>query len=252
MDLRIHIDGGARGNPGPAGAGVVIHRADGEPLLEAGYYLGRATNNVAEYTALLRALAAAEKLGGTRLEILSDSELMVRQINGEYRVRNDALKGLCTEAFDRLKRFAHWRVRHVRRENNARADELANLAMDSLRDVCIVDLSTGTKATRREHAPASDGGEGAPRESRATESDDQSGGPIVVTCQSPPERDVCPAPCEAGAAFAFTDVTPHGICIHVAPAVVQAVLAVRTTREKATASCPRRGCRARFDVRRGR
>jgi ribonuclease HI len=139
MKITIHIDGGARGNPGNAGAGVVLRAEDEKPLLEAGYYLGHQTNNVAEYTALLKGLEAAKRAGATELSIFSDSELMVRQINGEYRVRNAALKDLFDDAFARLRGFEKWAVRHVRREQNARADELANLAMDDCADVVEVD-----------------------------------------------------------------------------------------------------------------
>jgi len=139
MKLIIHIDGGARGNPGIAGAGIVLRGAGDRPLVEAGYYLGHQTNNVAEYTALLKALEAAKRAGASQLVIHSDSELLVRQINGEYRVRNPALKDLFDDAFARLRGFEKWEVRHVRREQNTRADELANLAMDACDNVVEID-----------------------------------------------------------------------------------------------------------------
>ncbi len=139
MKLIIHIDGGARGNPGIAGAGIVLRGAGDRPLVEAGYYLGHQTNNVAEYTALLKALEAAKRAGASQLVIHSDSELLVRQINGEYRVRNPALKDLFDDAFARLLGFEKWEVRHVRREQNTRADELANLAMDACDNVVEID-----------------------------------------------------------------------------------------------------------------
>jgi ribonuclease HI len=139
MKLVIHIDGGARGNPGMAGAGVTFANDRGESLLEAGYYLGHTTNNVAEYTALLKALEAALALGADDVLIHCDSELLVRQINGEYRVRNETLKTLFDQASVMLRRIRQWKVRHVRREGNARADELANLAMDQQEDVVEID-----------------------------------------------------------------------------------------------------------------
>lgn len=139
MKLTIHIDGGARGNPGTAGAGIVLRGEDGGAILEAGYYLGHQTNNVAEYTALVKALEAAKRAGASQLLIHSDSELLVKQINGEYRVRNPALKDLFDDAFSRLRGFEKWQVRHVRREQNSRADELANLAMDIRDDVVEID-----------------------------------------------------------------------------------------------------------------
>lgn len=249
MDLRIHIDGGARGNPGPAGAGVVVHRADGGPVLEAGYYLGRATNNAAEYTALLRALAVAERLGAARLDIASDSELMVRQINGEYRVRNEGLKDLYAEAYERLNRFSNWRVRHVRREQNARADELANMAMDACEDVIVIDDTAGGEAPSRRRKISDPDGAPVGAKGRSSTAAAEERVSVVVTCTQPPDAAVCPAPCPADAKFEFTDVTPSGVCIHATPTLVEAVLAVRSASKPATASCPRRNCKARFDVR---
>lgn len=141
MKLTIHIDGGARGNPGPAGAGVSIVDDDGRAVFEAGFFLGRMTNNMAEYNGLLRALAVAARAEATALDIYSDSELLVRQINGEYRVKSPKLRDLFDEASARLRRFADWRVSHVRREGNERADALANAAMDAGEDVIVTDLS---------------------------------------------------------------------------------------------------------------
>ena len=136
MQALIHIDGGARGNPGPAAAGVCITTPDGtEALHEAGYWLGELTNNEAEYQGLLHALKAALELGFESVHIRSDSELMVKQINGEYRVKAANLKPLFAEARDRLGKFPQWSIEHVRREKNKRADQLANLAMDAGRDV---------------------------------------------------------------------------------------------------------------------
>ncbi len=140
MECLIHIDGGARGNPGPAAAGVTITTPDGsEPLHEAGYWLGETTNNVAEYQGLLHALKIADRLGCTRLEIRSDSELMVKQIKGVYRVKAAHLQPLYREAVAALAGFGQWSIGHVRREGNKRADQLANLAMDARSDVVVFD-----------------------------------------------------------------------------------------------------------------
>lgn len=140
MDCLIHIDGGARGNPGPAAAGVTLTTPDGsEPLFEAGYWLGEATNNVAEYQGLLHALKAAEAIGCTGLTIRSDSELMVKQVRGEYRVKAANLKPLYQQAIKRLAGFDRWEIGHVRRAGNARADQLANQAMDARADVVVFD-----------------------------------------------------------------------------------------------------------------
>ncbi|MBI4536514.1 MAG: ribonuclease HI family protein [candidate division NC10 bacterium] len=128
--IRIHIDGAARGNPGPAGLGVAIFRADGEVLERLSRYIGRATNNVAEYRALLLALERAEALGLTDVEIYSDSELLVRQLHGRYQVKHPALRPLFAEAKERLRRFRRAAIHHVPREANAAADALANRGID--------------------------------------------------------------------------------------------------------------------------
>jgi ribonuclease HI len=125
----IHIDGASRGNPGDAAYAVVIV-APGRPVVEESGVLGKETNNVAEYTALIKALEKARHLGLTRLRIHSDSELLVKQVNGEYRVKNDDLKWLYEEAKNLMKGFASVTLTHIRREQNKRADELCNIALD--------------------------------------------------------------------------------------------------------------------------
>ncbi|HUN81860.1 MAG TPA: ribonuclease HI family protein [Phycisphaerae bacterium] len=139
MKLIANIDGGSRGNPGPAGAGISVRQESGRPILEAGYFLGRMTNNMAEYTALLRALEICKSCGATSLHVYCDSELLVKQINGEYRVKNETLKDFFDQAMIALRAIGDWRIQHVRREGNERADELANLAMDAGEDVIEVD-----------------------------------------------------------------------------------------------------------------
>jgi probable phosphoglycerate mutase len=132
----VYVDGGARGNPGPAAAGVVVAAADdGTVLHEGGHFLGEATNNVAEYRSLLAGMRTASRLGATEIEVLSDSELLVRQMTGEYRVRNERLKELHAEAQELAERFASCSYTHIRREQNARADELVNRALNLRRDV---------------------------------------------------------------------------------------------------------------------
>ncbi|MBK8269255.1 MAG: ribonuclease HI family protein [Planctomycetes bacterium] len=138
MKLIIHVDGGARGNPGPGGSGVAIRDAEGKVLFEAGYYLGHVTNNQAEYTGLLKGLEIAAKAGADELDIRSDSELLVKQVHGDYRVKNEGLKPLYDEAMANLGRFKKWHIQHVRREQNKDADRLANDAMDASSDVVRV------------------------------------------------------------------------------------------------------------------
>ena len=136
MHCTIHIDGGARGNPGPAGVGVVVQDTANDTYLhEAGYFLGEATNNVAEYQGLLKGLEVAKELGATRILVVSDSELMVKQLNGQYRVKAENLKPLYQRAVALLGGFGKWQMTHTRRENNKLADQLANRAMDAASDV---------------------------------------------------------------------------------------------------------------------
>jgi ribonuclease HI len=128
--LRLHVDGASRGNPGEAGFGVHVTALDGVVVATLYGYLGRATNNVAEYQALLHGLRFALDRGAREVEVFSDSELLVRQIGGRYRVKNPGLQPLFREATSLLARFARARVTHVPRERNREADALANRAVD--------------------------------------------------------------------------------------------------------------------------
>ena len=128
----IHIDGRSRGNPGPAGAGIVIRdKTDNSILYKGGIFLGKATNNVAEYSGLLAGFAAAQQLNAARVELFSDSQLLVRQMTGEYRVKNAGLKPLHRRAIDLADSFDECTFHHIPREENTAADKLANLAMDA-------------------------------------------------------------------------------------------------------------------------
>ena len=130
MKVIVHVDGGARGNPGPAAVAAVATSADGDPLGERKEYIGEATNNVAEYRALLLGLALARELGAEEVEVINDSELVAYQIGGEYKVKHAGLKPLFAEAMAELRGFHKWAIRPVRREENSRADELVNEALD--------------------------------------------------------------------------------------------------------------------------
>lgn len=136
MRVTVHIDGGSRGNPGPAAAGFVISDPDdGQVLQQAGVFLGQATNNVAEYRGLIEALQRARQLGATDVEVRSDSELLVRQINGQYRVKNAGLKPLFEEANALAGTFGRFAISHVRREQNTEADGMVNQALNLKRNV---------------------------------------------------------------------------------------------------------------------
>ena len=128
--LVVHVDGGARGNPGPAAIGVVISRTDGSVVDELAERIGVATNNVAEYRAVLRGLERAAALGAREIELVGDSELVVRQLNGVYKVKHPAMHELYVQAVAALRRFDRWSIRTVPRSENAHADMLVNTALD--------------------------------------------------------------------------------------------------------------------------
>jgi ribonuclease HI len=133
VKLVIHVDGGSRGNPGPAAAAAVLATPDGDVVGEAMETIGVATNNVAEYRAVLLGLAKARELGATEVEVVNDSELIAKQINGQYKVKHADMKPLYLEAMTALRGFDAWTVRTVRREHNADADALVNQALDATR-----------------------------------------------------------------------------------------------------------------------
>jgi ribonuclease H / adenosylcobalamin/alpha-ribazole phosphatase len=131
MKARLSTDGGARGNPGPAAFGYVLEADDGHVLAAHGESIGRATNNVAEYRGLIAGMARAAELGVRELEVVSDSELLVKQMRGDYRVKNETLRELWQEATELERGFARVRYSAVRREHNELADRLVNEALDA-------------------------------------------------------------------------------------------------------------------------
>lgn len=261
MGLIIHIDGGARGNPGLAGAGVVIADDAGRTLHEAGYFLGRQTNNAAEYQALILALERAARLADPHLTIYSDSELLVHQITGQYRVKSRNLIGYVERAQLLLLRFDSWTIRHVRREGNHRADQLANIAMDQERDAFVYDVEGETSRDPADSpAPASD----SARQRRVDPSaDSKHSDPaelaagqdhtIRVVVAAPPDKHHCP-----GCEHMFTEcmlqsALPAGMCLHAALSLLPTVLAMNNTDVKefaalptVTVRCIKSGCGAAF------
>jgi ribonuclease HI len=129
-EVRVNVDGGARGNPGPAAIAAVVQDGNGEVVEERSEAIGTATNNVAEYRALLLGIERAAALGARRLELIGDSELIVRQVNGEYKVKDEALRELHRQVREALDDFEKWSIRHVRRDENAEADRLVNEELD--------------------------------------------------------------------------------------------------------------------------
>ncbi|HXR13957.1 MAG TPA: ribonuclease HI family protein [Solirubrobacteraceae bacterium] len=131
MKVVVHVDGGARGNPGPAAGAAVVSTPEGELLDEASTLLGVVTNNVAEYRGLLLGLERARELGATEVEVVNDSELVAKQLNGIYKVKHPDMRPLHAQALASLRRFERWSIRSVPREHNARADALVNAALDA-------------------------------------------------------------------------------------------------------------------------
>jgi phosphoribosylglycinamide formyltransferase-1 len=130
-----YTDGASRGNPGPAAAGFILTDPQGTQLQAKASFLGRTTNNIAEYTAVVKALEAARHIGAKQVRLFSDSELLVKQINGQYKVKSEQIKPLFRQTFDLLNEFQSWKVRHVSREKNEQADKLVNRALNLGKDV---------------------------------------------------------------------------------------------------------------------
>lgn len=152
--LTLEFDGGSRGNPGPAGIGVVLRAADGTPLVTLGRFIGRATNNAAEYRALVTALEQAKRLGAKKVAVRGDSELIIKQMRGEYRVKNPDLRVLYEEAQDLLNDFEEATFTHNLRHHNSLADALANKAMDRKADVTEIEDATSSKKSTPAAAPS--------------------------------------------------------------------------------------------------
>jgi ribonuclease HI len=131
--LTINVDGGARGNPGPAAIGIVVTDGDGEVILEIAETIGRASNNVAEYRALLRGIESAAKLGADEVQFVNDSELVAKQVTGQYKVKHPDMQRLHAEATQRLAQLPRWSIRSVPRAQNSAADALVNAALDGER-----------------------------------------------------------------------------------------------------------------------
>ena len=134
-EIIAYIDGASRGNPGPAAAGFTLADSAGTHLQAKAFFLGQATNNVAEYTSFLKALEAAKNIGAEQLTVFSDSELLVRQINGQYKVKSEQIRPLFRQAVNLLGEFKKWKVRHISREKNKEADRLVNQALNLGSDI---------------------------------------------------------------------------------------------------------------------
>jgi probable phosphoglycerate mutase len=153
--ITLQFDGGSRGNPGPSGVGVVLSAEDETPLVTLGRYIGRATNNVAEYRGLITALQEAKKLGARKVIIRGDSELIIKQMKGEYKVRHPQLKPLYDEARRLLREFEAHKIEHNLRHKNELADKLANLAMDRRADVTDANGRAAARSPKTAEPPPS-------------------------------------------------------------------------------------------------
>jgi ribonuclease HI len=193
--LILQFDGGSRGNPGPAAVGIVVGAQDGTPLVTIGRFIGRATNNVAEYRALIAVMQEAKKLGAKRVIIRGDSELIVRQMNGEYRVKNADLKPLWQQAQDLLAEFDEAKIEHNLRHHNELADRLANLAIDKRGEVTDADLPAGGVDGGADEDAESDDALGSwrcPRcdgQIKVTKAPAKSGGQFRCTCGTPMRKE---------------------------------------------------------------
>ena len=146
MKARLHTDGGARGNPGPAGIGVVLEDENGNVIAEIAQGIGVATNNIAEYDALIAGLELAQSRGVTELDVFMDSELVVSQVKGEWKIKKDTLRQRAVKARSVLQRFDTWTLSHVPRENNSDADKLANQGMDAAELDATLDAESGQQS----------------------------------------------------------------------------------------------------------
>lgn len=285
MNLTIHVDGASRGNPGPAGAGVVILGDGGVRLHEGAYFLGTQTNNAAEYNALLLALQRALRFGPSRILLRSDSELLVRQLTGQYRVRSASILPLFERAQLLLLKFAAWQIRHVPREQNRRADELANLAVDQRKNVVVLDVDDAAAAAMRASAPPPDAAapETEPQSQDASGDESDSapfaaesaaqkpglsaepvdpgvGGeasdvaPVRVSVARTPDAGGCPAG-GVSSSFVVRAGLPQGLCVYAAHAMLPTLLAIQNTEPHEysaiptlTVRCARQGCGATFHL----
>jgi ribonuclease HI len=236
MSLLIHIDGGSRGNPGPAAAGVVIHDDRNRLLHRGGYLLDEMTNNQAEYNALLIALRTCRAWNDPFVEIRADSELLVKQITGQYQVKSQDLKPLYEEAIGLLLKLDNWSIKHIKREFNGEADAMANAAMDAGQDVIMTDVIGGRSAPVEAAPPV-----------RVTT--------VAVVIDHPPDPAGCPAPSKSGTRYRFNAACPTGICVHACRAVIDAVVARQVSApdhpsrsQPDPIPCDRANCHATFRI----
>ncbi len=213
----LYVDGGARGNPGPAACGYILKNSDGGIIESEGIYLGETTNNVAEYTGLLKGLQCARKHKVRALHIFSDSELMVKQIIGEYKVKSEKLEPLYYQIQRMLLSFDRWQIKHIPRALNKEADGLVNKVLDS---------KFGTDSLHKEDSTISED-----LEVDVVEQTDNDGkvavGKILVEVVKSSRKGACEAGMQEGMCFVFSSVVPAGLCVYAAQSILPTVLAMQ-------------------------
>ncbi|MHC4442004.1 MAG: ribonuclease HI family protein [Planctomycetota bacterium] len=245
MPWTAFIDGGSRGNPGPGGAGIQISDEGGKIIFAGGFFLGRITNNQAEYQGLLRALDIFSQAGAQDIMVFSDSELLVRQVNGQYAVKSAPLRRLYAEVQQKLAGFNNWEIQYVPRDQNRVADRLVNKALNAGRDVLIADvLGLSDKQIDRSKVR---GRTGKPSGGAST---------VEVFVLKSPAKQGCPAKMKRGQLFVFDKVVPAGFCIQACVSVADAVLALQesgadllSASSNMTVRCPKDDCGAVFEIR---
>lgn len=259
--IELYVDGGSRGNPGPAAGAYVIRRSSGPIIQSRGFSLGRTTNNVAEYTALLRGIDAILSLGINELDIFSDSELMVRQIIGEYRVRSEDLMELFEQVQRKLLSFDRWQIKHIRREFNKEADRLVNETLDF-----------GDEADESQESPEISKEPKTPKTKKKStgrpcrKTDIPSTSSTLMTrenSQADTFRKIlaevisihgeqgCENPMQTGQCFVFSQCVPAGLCVYAAMALLPVVLAMQGDSSDSSpqeVSCINPGCGVRFKL----
>ncbi len=256
MALILHIDGGSRGNPGPAAAGVLLQDDHGQSLLEGGFLLGTLTNNQAEYSALVLGLRAASRVSLDRpLSIFSDSELLVRQLLGNYRVKSHDLKPLFEDAQRLLLQFKSWTIQHIPREDNEAADALVNSALDCDEDVVNVQVGDllPTLTPRSETSTKHSKPTAPPLPLPTSFPDQRKNYPVVVRVEHAPTHDPCSVSYPTGTEFTFEDVIPAGLCIHAAAAVLNTVVQLQqnsgsSANPSVSVKCTHPNCQAVFKI----
>lgn len=231
-ELELYIDGGARGNPGPAACAYLLLDQAGRLIKSEGIYLGESTNNIAEYNGLIRGLQAARELNAKELNIYSDSELLVKQIIGEYKVKNLKLQELMEKAQKLLLSFDRWQIKYIPREANKEADKLVNATLDEY------EKGYNQLSKVKEKSKA-----------------------ILVEVIEEPDPDICAAGIKENTCFVIHDTVPSGLCIYALQAILPEIARLQTEHtqdnnintnsssgpnEAVVVKCSRSDCKARF------